>query len=537
LYQSQASIEVQGINENFLDLRDIYPTAPASSIDWAANVQTQAEILQQDALIGEVVRKLRLDERPEFTDRLTLWTKLGRLTSPGTSAEEAAVEGVKKSIKIVPSHGARIIRIVAEARDPQLAADMANTLARIFIEQSMEKRRRAAGQTRELLSLQLAELGRQLRQSEAALGAQRPAPGAGLGWDAQRRTDLAASRRFYEAMAQRVYEAEIASVIPQPNIHIIGPAQPPTRPYKPNIPLNLSIAAFGGLALGIGWVMLREQTNSVLCAPGEAGLFLTLPELGAIPAVANRGLLAHYFPGSKHGELSIERATFDQRFSGLSESFRTTLASIIAPSVDGTHPHVLVVTSSLPMEGKTTVVSNLGIALAEISNKVLLIDGDLRRPRLHKVFDQANSWGLSDILRETNAIEDLPLDVLVKKTGVPHLYMLPSGAYTDNIFGLLCSARMARLLPRFRQEFDYVLVDAPPCLEFADARIMGRHAEKLLLVVRANSTGKLAARAAVQRLLLDGIPVMGVILNCCDPARADIYGYSVYNSSHREGLA
>jgi polysaccharide biosynthesis transport protein len=180
-------------------------------------------------------------------------------------------------------------------------------------------------------------------------------------------------------------------------------------------------------------------------------------------------------------------------------------------------------------------VSNLGIALAEIGSKVLLIDGDMRRPQLHRVFDQANSWGLSDVLREKNAVDELPMDVLVKRTAVPHLYLLPSGASTDNVFGLLYSGRMSRLLPRFRQEFDYVLVDAPPCLEFADARIMARYAEELLLVVRANYTDRKTAQAAVQRLLLDGIPVMGVILNRWDPARSGMYNYPRFYGLSRQG--
>jgi receptor protein-tyrosine kinase len=187
------------------------------------------------------------------------------------------------------------------------------------------------------------------------------------------------------------------------------------------------------------------------------------------------------------------------------------------------------------MEGKTTVVSNLGIALAEIYGKVLLIDGDMRRPQLHRLFDQANSWGLSDVLREKNAIEDLPLDVLVKKTAIPHLYLLPSGARTDNIFSLLCSGRMARLLPRFRQEFDYVLVDTPPCLEFSDARIMARYTEKLLFVVRANYTERRMAQAAVQGLLLNGTPVMGVILNRWDAAHSNPYAYACYQNHNRDG--
>src|SRR4029077_21261304 len=121
-----------------------------------------------------------------------------------------------------------------------------------------------------------------------------------------------------------------------------------------------------------------------------------------------------YLPSWGNGKLLVERAALEDRSSSLSEAFRTTLASILSVGCEGDHPRVLVFTSSRPMEGKTTVVSNLGIALAEISSKVLLIDGDMRRPRLHRVFDQANSWGLSDLLSEQNAIDELPLDVLVR---------------------------------------------------------------------------------------------------------------------------
>jgi receptor protein-tyrosine kinase len=348
--------------------------------------------------------------------------------------------------------------------------------------------------------------------------------------------DVDANRRFYETMSQRVNDASVASAIGGSNIRMLGPAQPPARPYTPNLPLNLAIGTVGGLVLAIGCVVLQEQSNSALRVPGEAGMYLTLPELGAIPRADSRIAAARRLLGSRHGKLRVERAALEQRFSGVSESFRATLASILSAANGGDDAHIFLVTSSGPSEGKTTVVSNLAIALAEISGKVLLIDGDMRRPRLHKVFDQANSWGLSDILREKDAIEELPPDVLVRKTAIPRLHLLPSGASSDNIFGLLCSGRMERLLQRFRQEFDYVLVDAPPCLEFSDARIMGRYAEKLLVVVRANYTDRKTAQAAVQRLLLDGLPVLGVILNRWDPARSDIYGYALYYSVGHQDL-
>jgi receptor protein-tyrosine kinase len=316
----------------------------------------------------------------------------------------------------------------------------------------------------------------------------------------------------------------------------MGFAEPPRVPERPNTALNLAIGTIGGLLLATAVVLLQEQHKAVLRVPGEAGTYLKLPELGVIPQAPRWPPAAHILPGAGNGRLRVERAALENG-AGLAESFRAIVPSILSGGPNGDGSRVLVVTSSQPMEGKTTIVSNLGIALAAISQKVLLIDGDMRRPRLHKLFDEANSWGLSDVLREKNAIDDLPLDVLAKKTSIPHLYLLPSGASTDNIFSLLYSGRMARLLPLFRQEFDYVLVDAPPCMEFADARIMARYAEELLLVVRANYTDRRIVQAAVERLRLDGIPLLGVILNRWDPAPGDPYSYRNFRSAIRQGVS
>ena len=545
-YRSESSIEILPVNENFLNARDIYPTA-ASGIDSSGtNVQTQADILQQDALIEQVVKKLHLDTRPDFQYRPGLIDKFRRTTSlsPSTAPDaHHAADLVKKSVKIIPSRGSRIIRIVCEARDPQTAADLANELAQTFIRQNIEARQRAAQQTHASLSIQVAELRDTLLKSEAqllALGRAPSEPRTVSGdWSRHKLADyntlkreVETDRRFYDAMMQRINEARVAATVRQPNIGFVGPAQPAVHPYKPNLPLNLTIGAFAGLILAIGWVMLQEQTSFFLRAPGEAGVYLTLPELGAIPQVANP---THQF--SRDGNPQVSRAVIEPGPSVLSESFRATLASILSTRRNGDDAHTLLVTSALPMEGKTTVVSNLAVGLAEIGNRVLLIDGDMRRPQLHRLFDQANTWGLSDVLREKNAIEELPIDVLVKRTAVPGVWLLPSGVCTDNIFGLLWSGRLARLLPRFSQQFDYVLVDAPPCLEFVDARIMARYTDQLLLVVRANHTDRRAAQVAVQRLRLDGIAVMGVILNRYDPARNEMYRYGLYYGLSRQGYA
>jgi polysaccharide biosynthesis transport protein len=504
-YRSSASLEIQAFNESFLDLRDVYSTTVPSG-DTATYIQTQSEILQQDNLLKQVASRLHLDSRPEFRSPRGLIPRL------------------RQDVRIVPVKNSRIIQIVCDAQSPLLAADLANTLAEVSIEQSTRERQEVAQQTYQSLITQLEELRRTLHIREGKTTDTLSAPNGDV------------NRRVYDAMLQKAYYAWFASRLPTSNYKLVGAASPPMAAYRPNLRLNLAIGLIGGLLLAFGFVMLQEQHKSVLRLPGEAGTYLELPELGAIPQ-ANSWTAATIFSGhASHAKFRIERIALEQR-AGLAEAFRATVASMLSPGSNGGLPHVLVVTSSRPMEGKTTIVSNLGIALAAISQKVLLIDGDMRRPRLHKLFDQANSWGLSDVLREKNAIDELPLDVLAKKTSVPHLYLLPSGASTDNIFGLLYSGRMSRLLPRFREEFDYILVDAPPCLEFADARIMARYAEELLLVVRANHTDRRTVQAAVRRLRLDGIALMGIILNRWNPSPGDPYYYSGGRSLVRQGLS
>jgi succinoglycan biosynthesis transport protein ExoP len=516
MYQSRASVQIQGLNENFLSLRDIYPTA-APGADNVVYIQTQAEILRQDALLEQVVRKLRL----EGSAYAGAPRHMSRLGGPSTALDE-----LRKHVQILPSRGSSIIQILCEADDPKLAADIADSLAESFIEQAVDARQHAAKQTQAALSQEREALVKKLQQSEVEFDIYARRERGSTVQNALKR-EIESNRRFYQSISQRIDEARVASFMNQSNVRLVSPARPATRPYKPNFVLNVGIGFIGALIIGIGFVMLREQTRSALRTPSEASAYLALPELGAIPR-AETGRPARFGSRQRFHTSSVERVPPEPSSSGMSESFRAAAASILATGSEEDHPHVLVVTSSRPGEGKTTVVSNLAIALAEVGGKVLLIDGDLRRPRLHKIFRQANSWGLSDLLREKNAIEEIPLETLVKQTAVPRLYLLSGGTSVENICALLWSAPMARLLSRCRDAFDYVLIDAPPCLEFADARILGRYAEKLILVVRADFTGRETAQAGVQRLTLDGIPIMGLIFNCWDSSSRDIYGYRLY---------
>src|SRR5258708_4512125 len=262
-------------------------------------------------------------------------------------------------------------------------------------------------------------------------------------------------------MLQKVKEAGEASALRTTNVRVIDSATAPTIPYSPNAPLNMAIGLAIGVMGGIGFVLVSEGSRKIR-RPGESILW-DVPELGVIPAAEGaraldsgcRGLPR---PTGPIRELGL--ATRDRDTSVLAESFRAALTSILFGSGFHNHPatakqpggRVLVVSSIDVMEGKTTVLTNLGIAAAERKQRVLLIDADLRRPRLHELVDLPNRWGLADVL-QCSDLADLAdnssLDILVRPTRIPGLYALPSGRVDEATHGLLYSSDLNILLQRF----------------------------------------------------------------------------------------
>ena len=495
VYQSRALVEVQTLNENFLNLRNVY-LAVAPRVDGALYLQTQAELLQQDSLLKEVARKLHLERRPEYQTEASL---LGKL---------------REDIRIVPLKNTRIIQVFCDALDPSLAAEIANTLAQTFIEQDIESRQRSGRQTYDSLQLELEQLGQRLPQQRTSWS--RPPTLRRAGGALIREAGV--SQRLYKTMLREANDARTASVVRQPSFELIAPAEPRARSNRPNLPLNLAIGMLDGLVLAIAFVMLREQNARVLRAPGDAESLLGLPELGAIPGASARTLAPLGFISSDRGKPCVGKAVLDYRSSCLAESFRGTLTSIL--SSNGNHPRVLVVTSSRPQEGKTTILSNLGFALAEIGRKTLLIDGDLGHPQLHEIFDQPKAREWSDEPDKPKTIE-VPLDALVKRTAISNLFLLPCGGHADAVWDFRDPGQASRLFQRFRQEFEYVLVDSPPCFEFTGARNLARYTDGLVLVVRANYTRLGMVQIAKARLENDGFRVVGTILNRWNPSPRD----------------
>jgi capsular exopolysaccharide synthesis family protein len=357
--------------------------------------------------------------------------------------------------------------------------------------------------------------------------------GKGVEYEALKR-DVDSNRQLYDALSRKVREAGFSATAQATNIRILDASEPPSIPYKPEWSKNLALGLVTGLICGCLLVFASSYVNRSLQAPGETQMYLKVPELGVIPTHVPAGMIA---PGVETRALpapetvaaeSAELATWQNRTSVTAESFRSALASILASRGRQGRPRVILVTSTQHAEGKSTTVSNLGLALAEINQKVLLIDADMRKPSLHSVFNVANSWGLSDLLRERMSLRDIPLEALVRTTGVDGLHLIPSGPGTVSIASLLHSARMAELIERVRHEFDTVLIDTPPMMYLADARVLGCLADGAILVIRSGKTTRDAAVAAKQRLTDDGITVLGSILNGWDLKKQNKAGYGAY---------
>jgi capsular exopolysaccharide synthesis family protein len=357
------------------------------------------------------------------------------------------------------------------------------------------------------------------------------------------------NRQLYEAMMQRVKEYAIASAVTANNVHVVDPALPPGAPYKPDIYMYTMLGLATGVFLGIMLIIQREHADRTLSSPGEVSSCLKIPEFGVIlTAHVDRTLTGESVNGkqtasrrlqtpSKESPRAIELVAWNRPSSLFAECFRTVATSLLFTESNGKSPQVLVITSSNPQDGKSTTASNLAVALAETKRRVLVIDADLRRPHLHHIFQLENRWGLIDVLQSEIEIGDYPLDMLVQETVVPRVFALSSGTKGESIVHALHSARLPELLKRFRTEFDIVIVDAPPVARMADARVLARLADGVVLIIRSGRTTRDMAKDACRQFAEDRTPVIGTILNMWDPKGSNQEAYTHYYDSYYEYYA
>jgi polysaccharide biosynthesis transport protein len=358
------------------------------------------------------------------------------------------------------------------------------------------------------------------------------------------------NKQLYEGLLQRLKEAGVSAGINASNIRIVDAAVPPTKPVSPRPVLNLGLALFVGLGCGVGTAFIQEHLDNTLKNSADVERLLRVPALAVIPS---RELLSHTNSGyglAEHGSSvpngNGKHALLEKipekswiridgngiQHSALSEAFRGLRTSVLL-SAAGRPPRSLTFVSAEPGEGKTTVAGNLAISLAQLGKQVLLIDGDMRRPCIHKLFGiEEHSDGLVTYL--TGAQE---WRQLVRATGMTGLDCLVCGPVPPNPSELLSSDRMLTLIREALTEYEFVLVDAPPLLNVADGRILATLVEGAILVVKGEFTPRELAQQAQLHIRDVGARLLGAVLNDVDVRHhgyyKGYYRYGVYGESNK----
>ena len=336
-------------------------------------------------------------------------------------------------------------------------------------------------------------------------------------------------RQSYQSLLGEANQAGVGNSTPLNQIRVVEPSSPPAEPYRPRPALNILFGTLLGLAGTAGIVFLRERMDRSVRAPGSMRSFLNAPELGVIPhlsfdASSGTKLLPVSQNGLENGNtISLTGGTDDKPKdaavalwqsapSFMAESFRETLASILRSHGHAKTQRTILITSPGPGEGKTTVVQNLGIALAETGRKILLVDADFRRPHLHKAFHLPNDRSLIDLIYEDKPLTEYTAEHWGMTTGVTGLSVLPNRATDSNVARALYSPRLRAIFQRLREMYDMVLVDAPPVLHLADARIVAPLTDAAILVLRSGVTARKSALEAYHRMQEDGLFLLGTVL-------------------------
>lgn len=363
---------------------------------------------------------------------------------------------------------------------------------------------------------------------------------------AELKREVETLRQQNQALQGQANQAEVTNGSSINPIRIVEPSTPPPFPYKPKPVLNLSFGTLLGMLAACGMVYLRERADRSVRSPGAMRRWLNTPELGVIPNLhlnpGYKGLIeSGGAPESGNSLVAVQGETSTSALANwrnapafVTESFRGTLASILRIRPNGRPLQVLLVTSPGPGEGKTTVVQNLGIALAETGRKVLLVDADFRRPHLHKRFHLPNTHSLIDLISEEGPPQPQHMGV---SSGVPGLFILPNRPTDNHVASALYSPKLRTIFKKLREAYDMILVDAPPFLHLADARIVAPLTDGAVLVLRSGATSREHAMEAYRLMREDGLFLLGTILTAWEASNAYLkrhYYYYDYANENRK---
>lgn len=347
----------------------------------------------------------------------------------------------------------------------------------------------------------------------------------------------AQNEKLYGVLLEQIKEADLRRMMNTNNIRLVDVANEPKAPIYPRVSVNVGIALLVGLAIGLALALLREQLDNTLKTPEDVESKLGVTFLGLLP---ERDIDAEEKVNGKKksrsprrritSQLPPELLAHESPMSGFSEATRSLRTNLMFASPD--HPYRrLLVASAAPSEGKTTVAVSIAISMAQGGQRVCIVDCDLRRPRLHRIFDRAGDVGLMNVI-----LGECSIDEVAKPTVVPNLYCVPCGPIPPNSADVIASEKFRHLIEELSERFDRVILDSPPLIAVTDSAIISQFVDGVVFVIRAFKTSPAACRSGLRALFDVDAPIAGAVLNAVNLDRHE-YGYYHYYYYKREGYA
>jgi polysaccharide biosynthesis transport protein len=337
------------------------------------------------------------------------------------------------------------------------------------------------------------------------------------------------NRQLYDSLLQKLKEASLAAGLASTNMRVVDNARVPRSPARPNIPRNIAFGFLIGLIGGVALAFALEALDNTVRTPDQAEAVAALPTLAVIPLQSSLGRISQRkLLESAHGSTRRPGTLISllEPKSEMTEAYRALRTAILLSSL-GEPPKTILVTSALPQDGKTMTSVNTAIVFAQLGKRVLLVDADLRRPSLHRVFGLRPAAGLSNGLTGSGPVEDF-----IVPTEQPNLHLLPAGPLPPHPAELIGSSLMRELIEGWKKQYDHVILDSPPALSVTDGVLLAAQVERVLLVVRSGQTTNTALRRLRDLMLQVKAKPIGLVVNCVDLNSPDYYYYYYSGSKY-----
>lgn len=517
-YTAMAQVMVDPRQTNVLDVEQVLSGLPAN----AETIQSEIEVLTSRDLAQRVVAETKLDQVPEFNPALrpASWSLVPSAPLDSAQQRVAVTDRFLRRLQVRAAGRSRVIDIAFTSSSPALAAAIANKMADLYLVEQLEAKFEATRHATQWLSGRLDELrskaeaaeqaAEQFRKGVSGADATQPAQDSSARLRSLER-EAQATRALYETVLARFKETSEQQGLEQADARIISRADVPVSPSFPDQRLVMLLALMGSLGLGVLLAFAAEKLDAGFRSTEQLEQQLGLPTLAMIPSLASLG----------QKRTRPEEYLVSKPNSSFAEAVRMLRTALLLTH-GGQPARVLLVTSALPGEGKTTTALALARMTSMSGDKAVVIDADLRRPRVHSALGVENTQGLAELLDGKATIEQVLRTVEVNGR---QLYYITAGQSNPNATELVRSRQMQLVLRGLAATFPLVIIDSPPVLPVADAKVLASMADKVLYVLRWRDTPREVVAHAVRQLRDVGGNIAGAVFNGLDVRRHAEYSY------------